>query len=72
MKAANLKMLGYARADVPDRLIGPLNLTEEVDMNTMLSQTTGLTTRKSTRQSCSRCSGHMVHDMCIDLESDNG
>jgi hypothetical protein len=41
-------------------------------MNTMLSQTTGLTTKKSTRQSCRRCSGHMVHDMCIDLDSDCG
>ena len=41
-------------------------------MNTLRSQTTGLTTRKSTRQSCSRCSGHMVPDVCIDLESDNG
>ena len=41
-------------------------------MNTMRSQTTGLTTKKSTRQSCSRCSGHVVPDICIDLESDNG
>jgi len=41
-------------------------------MNTMLSQTTRLTTKTSTRQSCRRCSGLMVHDVCIDLESDNG
>ena len=41
-------------------------------MNTRLSRTPGLTTMKSSRHSCSRCSGHMVHDMCIDLESDCG
>jgi hypothetical protein len=41
-------------------------------MNTRLSRTTGLTTMKASRHSCSRCSGHMVHDMCIDLESDCG
>jgi RNase P subunit RPR2 len=41
-------------------------------MDTMQSQATGLTTKKFARQTCSRCSGHMVPDMCIDLESDNG
>lgn len=41
-------------------------------MDTMLSQTAGMTTRKATRQSCRRCSGYMDHEMCIDLESDSG
>ena len=41
-------------------------------MDTMLSQTARLTTKKSTRQSCRRCSGNMDHEMCIDLESDSG
>jgi hypothetical protein len=26
----------------------------------------------STQPSCRRCSGHMEHDICIDLESDTG
>jgi hypothetical protein len=26
----------------------------------------------STQSSCQRCSGHMEHDMCIDLESNTG
>ena len=41
-------------------------------MNAMLSKTAEVTTRKFTRQSCTRCSGYMEHEMCIDLESDNG
>lgn len=41
-------------------------------MNTMLSETVGLTTKTFTRQSCTRCSGHMTYEMCIDLESDSG
>jgi hypothetical protein len=41
-------------------------------MDTMLSQTAGMNTKKSTRQSCRRCSGCMDQEMCIDLESDSG
>lgn len=41
-------------------------------MNTMSSQTTRLTTKKSTQQSCRRCSGFLVREMCIDLASDSG
>jgi hypothetical protein len=41
-------------------------------MNTMLSQTTRLTTKKSTQQSCRRCSGYVSIEMCIDLDSDSG
>lgn len=41
-------------------------------MNTMRSLAAGLTTRKSTRSTCTRCSGQMAHEMCIDLESDTG
>ena len=41
-------------------------------MNTMLSETAGMTNRMFTQQSCKRCSGYMEHEMCIDLESDSG
>ncbi len=41
-------------------------------MNTMMSETTGMTKGMFTQQSCKRCSGCMVHEMCIDLESDSG
>ena len=41
-------------------------------MNTILFPAAGITTKKSTRNSCARCSGHMTHEMCIDLESDTG
>jgi hypothetical protein len=41
-------------------------------MNTKLSETARMITRKLTRQSCKRCSGCMDHEMCIDLESDSG
>ena len=41
-------------------------------MNTMMSETTGVTKGMFTQQSCKRCSGYMVHEMCIDLESDSG
>ena len=41
-------------------------------MHTMLSQAVGGTTKKFTWNSCTRCSGHMAHEMCIDLESDSG
>lgn len=41
-------------------------------MHTTLSPTTGLTTLRSSRNRCSRCNGHMVHDICIDLDSDCG
>jgi hypothetical protein len=41
-------------------------------MNTMISETTGMTKRMFTQQSCNRCSGYMEHELCIDLESDSG
>lgn len=41
-------------------------------MSTMLSQTRGLTTKQSTPQSCRRCSGYVVREMCIDLDSNCG
>ncbi len=41
-------------------------------MNMMLSQTTRLTTKKSTQQSCRRCSGYVIHELCMDLNSDSG
>ena len=41
-------------------------------MNTVLPQTTGMATKKSTSQNCRRCSGFLVREMCIDLDSDSG
>lgn len=41
-------------------------------MSTMLFQTTRSTTTKSTQQSCRRCSGYVIREMCMDLNSDNG
>ena len=41
-------------------------------MNTVLPQTTGMATKKSTSQNCRRCSGFLVREMCIDLASDSG
>lgn len=41
-------------------------------MNTILSGTAGLTTKKCSRQSCRRCGGYVSHEMCIDLDSDSG
>ena len=41
-------------------------------MNTMLSPTTRSTTTKSTRQSCRRCNGYVIHELCMDLHSDSG
>lgn len=41
-------------------------------MNTILSRTAGLTTKKSTQQSCRRCSGYVIHELCMDLNSDSG
>jgi len=41
-------------------------------MNTIISEPAGATQRKLTQQSCKRCSGYMVHEMCIDLENDSG
>ena len=41
-------------------------------MDTMVSHAAGVTTKKSTRPSCWRCSGYLAYEMCIDLESDSG
>ena len=41
-------------------------------MSRMLFRTAGMTTQESTRQSCTRCKGYLVHDICADLESDSG
>ena len=41
-------------------------------MNTIISQTAGMTSKTSTQPTCRRCSGHMEQEMCIDLESDSG
>jgi hypothetical protein len=41
-------------------------------MNTMLSKTAGTPTRPYTQPSCTRCSGYLESEMCIDLESDTG
>ena len=41
-------------------------------MHTMISQTTGLSTKNSTPQNCRRCSGHVIREMCSDLDSDCG
>ena len=45
---------------------------EEVHMGTMRSQTAGANTKDCAWQNCRRCNGYMEHEMCIDLESDNG
>jgi len=39
---------------------------------TMILETAEVTKRDLTQQSCKRCSGYMVHEMCIDLENDSG
>lgn len=41
-------------------------------MNTMLSKTAGAPTRPCPQPSCTRCSGYLESEMCIDLESDTG
>lgn len=41
-------------------------------MKTLLSHTTRSTTKASTQQSCRRCSGYIIREMCIDLDSDSG
>jgi hypothetical protein len=41
-------------------------------MNTMLSKTAAMPAGPWTKPSCMRCSGHLEHEMCIDLESDTG
>ena len=41
-------------------------------MGTMRSKTAGATARECGRQNCTRCNGYLQHEMCIDLESDNG
>ena len=41
-------------------------------MNTILSRTAGLTTKKCARQNCRRCGGYVSIEMCIDLDSDIG
>jgi hypothetical protein len=41
-------------------------------MNTMLSKTAGAPTRPYAQLSCTRCSGCLEYEMCIDLESDTG
>ncbi len=41
-------------------------------MNTLISETTGTTSKRSMQASCRRCAGQMEHEMCIDLESDSG
>jgi hypothetical protein len=41
-------------------------------MNTIISKAARMTSKTSPQPSCRRCSGHMAHEMCIDLESDNG
>jgi hypothetical protein len=41
-------------------------------MNTILSETAAVPARPWTQPSCMRCSGQLVHEMCIDLESDTG
>ena len=41
-------------------------------MSRMFFRTEGMTTQESTRQSCTRCNGYLVHDVCADLQSDSG
>ena len=41
-------------------------------MRTMISQTAGLTTKKSIQQSCRRCGGYVTREICTDLDSDSG
>lgn len=41
-------------------------------MHAMISQRTAVKTNNSTQLSCWRCSGCMVHEMCMDLQSDSG
>lgn len=41
-------------------------------MNRMISEAAGVTKRKFTQLSCKRCSGYLVHEMCIDLKNDSG
>lgn len=41
-------------------------------MNTMLSKTAVASTRPCTQPTCTRCSGYLASEMCIDLESDTG
>jgi hypothetical protein len=41
-------------------------------MNTMLSKRAGVPTRPYTQLICTRCSGCLEYEMCIDLESDTG
>ena len=41
-------------------------------MDAILPKAAGVTPKKSTQQSCRRCSGYMAHEMCTDLESDSG
>lgn len=41
-------------------------------MNTMLFKKAGAPTTLCTQPRCTRCSGHLTSEMCIDLESDTG
>lgn len=42
-------------------------------MNSMLVESAGVTIRPyNIQHNCTRCSGHMTREMCIDLQSDSG
>ncbi|MEO5957254.1 MAG: hypothetical protein ABIR36_16405 [Nitrospiraceae bacterium] len=41
-------------------------------MNRMIFHAAGTTAKESIPQSCTRCNGYLVHEMCADLESDSG
>ena len=72
-EVSSLALVGYARTRRADHLINTRRMhREEVHMNTILSRTAGLTTKKCGRQSCRRCGGYVSNEMCIDLDSDSG
>ena len=41
-------------------------------MKTMLAEPAGVATSPYSQNNCTRCSGHMTREMCIDLQSDSG
>jgi len=41
-------------------------------MKTMLSEPAEVTTSPCFQKNCTRCSGQMTHELCIDIQSDSG
>ena len=41
-------------------------------MKTMLSEPAEVTTSPFFQKNCTRCSGQMTHELCIDIQSDSG